>query len=496
MDYLRLFINNEWQDAADNKRMDVFCPATGEKICEIAAAQEQDVDRAVAAAKAAFESGVWSGLNGDERAEYMLRAADIMKRRTDEFARLEAMDSGKPIKETIEVDIPYAIRAMEYFANIAREVQGSVIPLPGIDGFDYLTYEPFGVVGGITPWNFPLHLATRAMCPAMAAGNTVVIKASSLAPITTSLMGEVFLEAGFPPGVVNIISGSGRVAGEAIASHKDVSMISFTGSESVGRRILELSSKSPIIKKTILELGGKGPFIAEADCELSSAVNSVITGFCLNQGEVCCASTRLYLNEKIYDEFLELLKDRLDRIVYGDILDPKTQMGALIDEHQYEVVDSYVKNAVEEGARLVCGGERYTKPPCEKGFFYKPTVLDNVKNDAKCVQEEIFGPVLVVLKYKDIDEAVNMANESPLGLGAAVWSENTRTLFKTAKKLDSGTVWMNTNIMSKMEAPYGGNKNSGLGREYGAHGLREYMKIKNCILYLGEEYENFYGFED
>lgn len=494
MNYLKLFIGNEWVDAQDGKKLDVFCPATGEKIYEVAAASEKDVDYSVQCAKKTFDSGAWSGLTGDERAEYMLKAAEIMRRRSDELAEIEALDSGKPIKEAKEIDIPYAIRAMEYFANIAREIQGHVIPLPGINGFDYLMYEPFGVVGAITPWNFPLHLATRAMCPAMAAGNTVVVKASSLAPVTTSIMGEIFLEAGFPAGVVNIISGSGRIAGEALASHRDVSMVTFTGSEGIGRRILEMSAKSPIIKKTILELGGKGPFIAEEDCDISAAVNSVITGFCLNQGEVCCASTRLYLHENIYDKFLSILKDRVESIRFGNILNESTQMGALIDENQYNIVDGYVKQAVKNGARLVCGGERYMEPPCDKGFFYKPAVIDQVSNSANCVQEEIFGPVLVVLKYKDLNEAINLANDSTFALGATIWSENPKKLFNTAKKLDAGTVWMNTNILSKMEAPYGGNKNSGLGREYGIVGVKEYMKMKNNILYLDKDYENFYGF--
>ena len=300
MQKLKLFINNQWSDASDRGTFTSLDPSKNEPIAELAAATAKDVDRAVQAAKQAFDSGVWSDLDPDKRAEIMLKAADIMRRRLKELARWEALDVGKPIFETENVDILYAIRAMEYFANQAREIKGEVIPLPGNAAFDWVSYEPYGVAACITPWNFPLHLATRCICPAIATGNTVVAKPSSLAPITPVLLGEIFLEAGLPPGVVNILTGSGAVTGEALITHPEVRMISFTGSVEVGKRLLEASAKSPIIKKVILELGGKGPFIAEADCDVTAAVNSLIVGFCLMQGEVCCASTRLFLHEKIY----------------------------------------------------------------------------------------------------------------------------------------------------------------------------------------------------
>jgi acyl-CoA reductase-like NAD-dependent aldehyde dehydrogenase len=494
MEKFKMFIQNEWVDASDARTFMSYDPSKGVPIAQLPLADETDVDKAVHAARKAFQSGAWSDLDGDERAEIMLKAAAIMRKRAAELAWWEAMDSGKPIMETETIDIPYSIRAMEYFANISREIKGEVIPIPGKYAFDYVTYEPYGVVAAVTPWNFPLHLSTRAICPAIAAGNCVVAKTSSLAPVTTTLLGEIILEAGFPAGVVNIISGSGRLTGNALIRHPEVDMVSFTGSLDIGREIMKASSESKMMKKMILELGGKGPFIAEPDCNVDGAVNSVIVGFCLVAGQVCCASTRLFLHEDIYDAFLQRLAARVKSLRLGDIMDRDTQVGSLINQEQLERVDGYVREAIADGANLVCGGHQYATPPFDKGSYYLPTILDHVTNDMKCAREEIFGPVLVVMKYKNIDDAIAMANDSEYGLGATIWSENPRTLFWAAKKLNAGTVWMNTNVMSKMEAPYGGNKNSGIGREYGVTGIKEYMKIKNTILYTGKEYDDFYGF--
>jgi acyl-CoA reductase-like NAD-dependent aldehyde dehydrogenase len=491
----KLFINNKWMDAENGDTFFAIDPARNEKIARLAKATKSDVDQAVQVAKQVFSSGIWSDLDGDLRASYMLKAAEIMRRREKELAKWEAMDTGKPINETELVDIPYSIRAMEYFANQAREISGMVIPIPGEQAFDWVSYEPFGVVAAITPWNFPLHLATRAICPALATGNTVVAKASSLAPVTPIILGEIFEEAGLPAGTVNILSGPGTITGEALITHPDVSMITFTGSLEIGRKILEASAKSPLIKNTILELGGKGPFIAEPDCNIDDAVNQLIKGFCLMQGEVCCASTRLFLHEDIYTTFMDRLVRRVQSLRLGDTLDPETQMGSLINKSQLETVEARVTRALAEGGTLVTGGETYSEPPCDKGYYYKPTIIEDVKNSMTCAREEIFGPVLVVIKYKHIDEAIAMANDNQYALGATVYSENIRTLFYASRKLDSGTVWLNTNVMSKIEAPYGGSKNSGLGREDGIIGLKEYLKVKNNVLNLSSSVDNFYHFE-
>jgi len=494
MQKFKFFINNESVDAVSGKTYQVLDPCKNEPVAEVALADEKDVDRAVKSAKDTFDKGVWSELDGDERAEHMLKAAELMRKRTKELAKWETLQCGKPISESEDVDIPYSIRAMEYFANQAREIKGEVIPIPDGYAFDYVTYEPYGVVGSIVPWNFPLHLGTRTLCPAIATGNTVVLKPSSFTPITAILLGEIIVEAGFPPGVVNIISGPGDTVGNAMLSHPDIDMISFTGSLEVGRKVLEASAK-PRIKKVILELGGKGAFIAEPDCDIDGAVNSLIVGFCINQGEVCCASTRLFLHVQIYEEFMEKLVARVKSLKLGDTMDPSTQMGALVSRSQLEKVDSYVKEAIKDGAKLACGGEKFNLPPLDKGNYYQPTILENVTNDMRCAQEEIFGPVLVVIKYRELEEAIRQANDTIYGLAATIWSENPRTLYWAAKKLDAGTVWMNTNVMSKIEAPYGGNKNSGLGREDGTLGLKEYLKVKNNILFVRKEYDNFYGFK-
>ena len=490
----QLFINNKWVDASDKGTFETQNPATGETLAKISKATAGDIDTAVEAAKKAFESGIWSDLSGDERAEYMLKAANILDRRRDEFIKAEVLDAGKPISEATGYDIPVSIRAFEYYGNLAREVRGQVIPIADASHFDYLTYEPYGVIGVISPWNFPLHLFTRGLCPALAAGNTVVIKPASLTPLTAMMMGEVFEEAGFPPGVVNIVPGSGGVAGNALLEHKDIKMISFTGSEEVGRQVLHKSADAPIIKKVTLELGGKGAFIAAPDCDIDAAVDSVLVGFCLHQGQVCCASSRLYLHESIYDKFLTLLVKRANAIRLGDTLDPATQLGSMIDANQIKIVDGFVKRAVSDGAKLLCGGETCVDPPFDKGHFYRPTILECKDNSMECVQEEIFGPVLVVLKYSTDEEAVALANDNRFGLGATIWSEDVRRLYHMAKLLDAGTIWMNTNIACKMESPYGGNNNSGIGRENGLVGLLEYMKVKNNMIYVGKDYANPYGF--
>jgi acyl-CoA reductase-like NAD-dependent aldehyde dehydrogenase len=491
---LKLFINNEWVEAENRATFTSYNIATGEPIAELAAASKADVDRACDVARSTFSSGVWSEMLPAERAKIMIKAAELLEERQEEFARLEAMDTGKPITETTIIDIPLSAWAFEYFANLAFEVQGHVIPIgrkSAREIFDFVSYEPYGVVAVISPFNFPLHLVTRSLCPALAAGNSVVCKASSLTPITTSLLGEIIKEAGFPPGVVNIVSGAGSLAGEALAINREIDVIAFTGSEEIGRRLIELSAKSERIKKTILELGGKGPAIVEPDCQLENTLEHILAGFCFNQGEVCCASTRLLLHESIYDDFLARLVEKAGQVKMGDILNPETQMGSLISREHLEKVDGYVKQAVADGARLLCGGKRYSEPGCDKGNYYAPTILDRINQDMQCCKEEIFGPVLVVMKYSRFDEAAAMANNTDFGLGANVFTENYKTAFRASKMLDAGSVWINMGGSSQMAAPFGGNKNSGLGREYGVAGLMEYFKVKNNLWYMGDKKYSF-----
>jgi aldehyde dehydrogenase (NAD+) len=484
----KLFINNEWVDAEQGKTFESSNPCNGDVIAAISSASEADVNKAIAAAKDAFQSGAWPGLDYEERAVYMHRAADILEKRIEEFARWEALDSGKTIKDARNTDIPLAIKAFRYHADAIKAIKGKVIPIPGHTQFDYVTYEPYGVVACIAPWNYPIHLLTRSICPALAAGNTIVAKPSSFTSITAQLLSEVFLEAGFPKGVYNAIPGPGSVVGEALLAHDDVALVALTGSEEVGRRLMTASAQARMIKKLILELGGKSASIVEPDCDMEGAVNGVILGFCANQGEICCGATRLLLSDEIYDPFMEKLIRKLSTVRVGDSLDEHSQMGALVNKRHRDSVHRFVAQAVEQGGKIRCGGTPLTGGIYDQGAFYPPTVIDNVTEKMTIFHEEVFGPVLAVTKYHTTDEAIRLANATRFGLAACVFSENPRKLYQVARRLDAGTVWMNTASLSNIEAPFGGNRNSGIGRENSEEGLLEYLKVKNNIQYVGTPY--------
>lgn len=496
MQKFKLFINNEWTDAEGGKTFTTENPCTGETIAEMAYASAADTQKAIAAADAAFRSGCWSGLDVETRAKYLHRVADILESRLEEFAHWEAMDTGKPISETRTIDIPLAVRAFHFHADNMKALNGKVIPVPGQPLFDYTSYEPYGVVGSIAPWNFPLHLLTRSIGAALAAGNTVVCKAATLTPVTSQLLGEVFLEAGVPAGVYNIVSGSGSVVGEELLANDRVAMVALTGSEQVGRQLMANSSKARHIKPLSLELGGKSPIIVEPDCDLHGALNSVIQGFCMNQGEVCVSTSRLLLADEIYDTFMEKLVQRVKTIRIGDCLDENTQMGSLISKGHRESVHGFVTRAAAAGAKVACGGEMLTGAPYDKGCYYPPTIVENVTPDMEIFQEEVFGPVLAVTRYKTVDEAIELANATRFALGASIFTENIRKMYWMAKRVDAGTVWMNCATKSNIETPFGGNRNSGLGREDGVEGLLEYLKVKNHIWFMGAEYDNMYNMEN
>lgn len=494
MKSFKLFYGNKWVDAEGGKTFTTSNPCNGEVIAEMASASKADTQKAIQAASEAFKSGVWSGLDYEERAAYLHKVADILERRKEEFAQWEAMDVGKPIRETRMIDIPLSIRAFRFHADLIKSLKGQVINVPGKHLFDYVTYEPMGVVGSIAPWNFPLHLLTRSIGAALAAGNTVVCKAATQTPVTSQMLGEVFLEAGVPAGVFNIVCGSGSVVGEELLAHDDIAMVALTGSETVGRRLMEASAQAGRIKKLSLELGGKSAMIVDKNCDFDAAVNSAIQGFCTNQGEVCVSTSRLLLQEDIYDRFMDAMVEKLQRIVIGDCLDDKTQMGALVNEGHLASVQGFVDRGIQQGAKLRIGGKRLTGGIYDKGSFYPPTVFEDVAPDMELFQEEVFGPVLAVTRYSTMDEAVELANATRFGLGAAIFSEDIRTIYHVADRLDAGTVWMNCVSKSNIETPFGGNRNSGLGREDGLEGLLEYMKTKNHILYVAPEYDNFFEF--
>ncbi|MDO4942822.1 MAG: aldehyde dehydrogenase family protein [Lachnospiraceae bacterium] len=496
MKKFKLFMNNQWIDAEGQKTFMSYNPCTGEPIAEMAYGSAADTQKAIDAAYDAFQSGCWSGLDADERAAYLLKVADILESRLEEFAKYEAMDTGKPISETRTIDIPLAIRAFRFHADSVKSLTGKVITVPGHQQFNYTSYEPYGVVGSIAPWNFPLHLLTRSIGAALAAGNTVVCKAATLTPVTSQMLAEVFEEAGVPAGVYNIVSGSGGVVGEELLASDKVSMVALTGSEPVGRRLMEASAQAGRIKPLSLELGGKSPIIVEPDCDMNGAINSAILGFCMNQGEVCVSTSRLLLADEIYDEFMDKMVERLGKIRIGNCLKEDTQMGSLISEDHLQTVQGFVDRAVAEGATIRCGGSRLTGGEYDKGSYYPPTVMENVTRDMEIFQEEVFGPVLSVTRYSTLEEAIELANATRFGLGAAIFTENIRKMYWTAEKLDAGTIWMNCSTKSNIETPFGGNRNSGLGREDGVEGLLEYMKVKNHIWFMGPEYDNPYGFEN
>lgn len=481
MDKYLLYIDGQWVDSSDGKSFSSTNKANGKTVATFASATASDVDLACKAARKAFKNGSWSGLDAETRAEYMLKAAAIMRRREKELAEYEAMETGKPFHESYTFDIRVSIWAFEYFANLAKEIKGDVIPLGDINfrDFDFATYEPYGVAAIIAPYNFPLHLLTRSLAPALAAGNTCVMKASSYTPTTTAIMAEIFHEAGFPAGSVNVIHGLGSTVGKALASHRDVDVIGFTGSEQVGRELMKISSQSPVIKKCVLELGGKGAAIVMPDADLEIATDCQIEGFTFNQGEVCCAITRVILHSSIYDQYLKLLSEKLDKIKIGDPLDPETRMGCLISEAQVNKIENYVKTAIDSGAKLVYGGERYTEGACKDGPFYRPTILGELESKMAICQEEVFGPVLSVIRYDNLEDAIEIANDTDFGLGANIFTENLKTAYHVAQKLNAGSVWVNLPNGMHMACPFGGNKNSGMGREYGTYGLHEYLKIKN-----------------
>lgn len=492
MRQVSMLIGNQKLSSSEEKNFLVCNPANGKTIASVASASVACVQKAVNAAKNAFPE--WSALPTEKRCEYLLKAAELLEKRKEELSIAETEETGKPIYESENIDIPLSIKAFQYYGKNAAAILNCKQNIQMDDSrfLDYVTYEPYGVAGIIAPWNFPLHLLTRDMCPALAAGNTVVVKPASKTPITAAILGDILIEAGFPAGVVNILYGSGDTVGEELIRSKDVALIAFTGSEEVGRRIMHLSSQAPVIKKIVLELGGKGAICVDKTADLDGAVSSAVYGVCMNQGEVCCAASRCYVHEDIYEEFLQRAVSKMKKLKIGDPMKRETDMGSLIDEKQLEKVDGFVKTAVHMGAKLRTGGKRYIEGRCSEGSFYEPTILTEVCEDMDCMRKEIFGPVLMLIKVKDMQEAVAMANQSDYGLGAAIWSEDERILKWASDELQAGTVWLNHNITSTLEAPYGGIKNSGFGRQYGTQGLMEYVYVKNHMRYQTKPYADYY----
>ena len=477
----KTFINGEFVDAASGETYVSINPADGSEITSIASCDGEDVDRVVKVARDAFESGVWSQMAPARRKRVLQKFAQKMRDNREELALLESLDVGKPIRDTTRIDIPASAASIDWFAELVDKVYDQIAPSdPAFLGM--ITREPLGVVGIIVPWNFPLLMASWKLGPALATGNSVILKPASVSSLTALRVAELATEAGIPDGVFNVITGSGSKVGMAIGMHMDVDGIGFTGSTEVGKQLMQYAGQSNL-KRLGLELGGKSPNIVLADApDLDYAAKAACFGIFFNQGEICNAGSRLLVQESIKDEFMELMTKAAARHVPGEPLDPGTRMGAIVDEGQMDKVLYYIGEGQSEGANLLYGGNRVRQET--GGYYIEPTIFDKVSNDMKIAQEEIFGPVLSVITFKDVDEAITIANDSIFGLASAVWTTNLATAHKTARAIKAGTVWINNYDQADMTVPFGGYKQSGFGRDKSIHALDKYTQLKTTWINL------------
>lgn len=468
----RLYINGEFVESKSQKTFDTYNPATGETLATVCEARAEDIDQAVRAAKKAFDEGPWSKMSAAQRSRLMYKLADLMEENSEELAQLETLDNGKPIRETTNADVPLAVEHMRYYAGWSTKIVGQTIPVNG-PFFNFTRHEAVGVVGQIIPWNFPLLMAMWKLGAALATGCTVVLKPAEQTPLSALYLAELFEEAGFPPGVVNIVPGFGRTAGGPLVDHPLVDKIAFTGSTEVGKQIMTNAAKT--MKRVTLELGGKSPNIILPDADLTKAIPGALNGVMFNQGQVCCAGTRVFIQKKHYDNVVADMASHAKSIKQGAGIFADTEMGPLVSDVQQNRVLGYIEKGLDEGAELLVGGEK----PQEQGYFVAPTIFANVKDEMTIAKEEIFGPVISALPYDDIDELIARANKTDYGLAAGVWTRDVANAHYIASKLRAGTVWVNTYNAFDAASPFGGYKQSGIGREMGSYALDNYTEVKS-----------------
>jgi phenylacetaldehyde dehydrogenase len=479
----RMLIGGKWVEAASGKTFPTYDPSTGEILARVAEGDREDVDRAVKAARTAFEGGMWREMSASERGKMIWRLADLLEEHADEFAQLEALDNGKPYLTARYGDVVLAVDMFRYMAGWATKIEGSTIPIsvPYTPGAKYLAYtlrEPVGVAGQIIPWNFPLLMASWKLAPALAAGCTVVLKPAEQTPLSALRLGELIQEVGFPDGVVNIVPGFGETAGAALAAHPGVDKVAFTGSTEVGRLIVKAATGN--LKKVTLELGGKSPNIVLADADLDAAIPGAASAIFFNHGQCCCAGSRLYAEKRVFDRVVEGVADYAKQLRLGPGMDLQTDMGPLVSSEQLTRVCGYLESGLSQGAKAVAGGHKMDSP----GYFVEPTVLVDTRPDMKVVQEEIFGPVVTAIPFESVDEIAAVANDTVYGLAAGIWTKDIGKANLLASRLRAGTVWINCYNVLDAALPFGGYKQSGWGREMGKEALNLYTEVKSVCTAL------------
>ena len=474
-----LFIDGKWCQSASGKSFETVDPSTNEVICRVAEGDAADVELAVAAARRAFDSGPWSRMSASERGRLIYKLADLIESHQEELAALESLDNGKPYRDSMAADLPLTIKCYRYYAGWADKIVGKTIPVDG-DFTCFTRHEPVGVVGQIIPWNFPLLMQAWKWGPALASGCTLVLKPAEQTPLTALRVAQLAQEAGFPNGVINVVPGFGPTAGAALTRHMDVDKVAFTGETSTGQLIMEAAAKSNL-KRVSLELGGKSPNIVFADADIDAAVEGAYFGLFFNQGQCCCAGSRLFVEQSIHDEFVAKLVQRAKSQKVGDPFDPETTQGPQITREQQERVLNFIDSGKKEGATIHCGGGKPNLP----GYFVEPTVFSGVTDGMKIAREEIFGPVMNILPFGNIEEVVERSNRTQFGLAAAVWTRDIKKAHRMARSLRAGTVWINCYDVFDAAAPFGGYKMSGVGRELGEYALQLYTEVKTVYIAQG-----------